>query len=90
MTKDDNNPPGLLGQTVPVPESPDVAVLDAVPNPHPGSDYLIRFTCPEFTSLCPVTGQPDFAHIVMTMHDLSIVKANLSNFYGFFPQSRPL
>ncbi|MEC7398171.1 MAG: NADPH-dependent 7-cyano-7-deazaguanine reductase QueF, partial [Pseudomonadota bacterium] len=64
MTKDDNNPPGLLGQTVPVPESPDVAVLDAVPNPHPGSDYLIRFTCPEFTSLCPVTGQPDFAHIV--------------------------
>ncbi|MEC8775476.1 MAG: preQ(1) synthase [Pseudomonadota bacterium] len=48
-----------------MPESPDVAVLDAVPNPHPDSDYLIRLTCPEFTSLCPVTGQPDFAHIVI-------------------------
>ena len=36
-----------------------------VPNPHPDSSYLIRFTCPEFTSLCPVTGQPDFAHLVI-------------------------
>lgn len=82
MTKDDNNPPGLLGQTVPVPESPDVAVLDAVPNPHPGSDYLIRFTCPEFTSLCPVTGQPDFAHIVIDYApDLSIVESKSLKFY---------
>ena len=82
MTKDDNNPPGLLGQTVPVPESPDVAVLDAVPNPHPGSDYLIRFTCPEFTSLCPVTGQPDFAHIVIDYApNLSIVESKSLKFY---------
>ncbi len=82
MTKDDNNPPGLLGQTVPVPESPDVAVLDAVPNPHPGSDYLIRFTCPEFTSLCPVTGQPDFAHIVIDYApDLSIVESKSLKLY---------
>jgi 7-cyano-7-deazaguanine reductase len=36
-----------------------------VPNPHPGSLYLVRFTCPEFTSLCPMTGQPDFAHLVI-------------------------
>jgi len=36
-----------------------------VPNPHPGEDYLVRFTCAEFTSLCPVTGQPDFAHFVI-------------------------
>ena len=41
------------------------AVLETVPNPHPGLVYLVRFTCPEFTSLCPVTGQPDFAHLVI-------------------------
>ncbi len=82
MTKDDNNPPGQLGQTVPLPESPDVAVLDAVPNPHPDSDYLIRFTCPEFTSLCPVTGQPDFAHIVIDYApDLSIVESKALKLY---------
>jgi 7-cyano-7-deazaguanine reductase len=40
-------------------------MLDRLPNPHPGVDYLVRFTCPEFTCLCPVTGQPDFAHIVI-------------------------
>jgi 7-cyano-7-deazaguanine reductase len=40
-------------------------VIDKVPNPHPGSEYLVRFTAPEFTTLCPITGQPDFAHLVM-------------------------
>jgi 7-cyano-7-deazaguanine reductase len=54
-----------LGRSVPVPASPADAVLEAVPNPHPGEAYLIRFTAPEFTSLCPVTGQPDFAHFVI-------------------------
>ncbi|MEL0020560.1 MAG: NADPH-dependent 7-cyano-7-deazaguanine reductase QueF, partial [Rickettsiales bacterium] len=54
-----------LGSDVPLPESPDQAILDAVANPHTDIDYLIRFTCPEFTSLCPVTGQPDFAHFVI-------------------------
>jgi 7-cyano-7-deazaguanine reductase len=54
-----------LGQQTPPPASPDEAVLDRIPNPAPGRPYLIRFTCPEFTSLCPVTGQPDFAHIVI-------------------------
>lgn len=39
--------------------------MEAVPNPHPGEDYLVRLTCPEFTSLCPITGQPDFAHFVI-------------------------
>ena len=47
------------------PESPDKAVLDRVPNPHPDTHYAARFTAPEFTSLCPVTGQPDFAHLVI-------------------------
>ena len=55
----------LLGQPSPLPESPDAAVLETVPNPHPGRLYLVRFTCPEFTSLCPITGQPDFAHIII-------------------------
>ncbi|MBL8772683.1 MAG: NADPH-dependent 7-cyano-7-deazaguanine reductase QueF [Phenylobacterium sp.] len=46
-------------------ESPEAAVLERVPNPHAGTTYLVRFTAPEFTSLCPVTGQPDFAHLVI-------------------------
>jgi len=54
-----------LGSPATIPTSPDVAVLETVPNPHQETDYLIRFTAPEFTSLCPVTGQPDFAHIVI-------------------------
>jgi 7-cyano-7-deazaguanine reductase len=55
----------LLGQPSPLPESPDAAVLETVANPHPGRLYMVRLTCPEFTSLCPITGQPDFAHIVI-------------------------
>ena len=54
-----------LGGQAPLPASPDEAVLETVPNPHPGTAYVARFTCPEFTSLCPVTGQPDFAHLVI-------------------------
>ena len=55
----------VLGRAVTLPASPDQAALDTVPNPHPGQPYVVRFTCPEFTSLCPVTGQPDFAHFVI-------------------------
>jgi len=54
-----------LGQTTATPQSPEEAKLDRVPNPHPDTDYLARFTVPEFTSLCPVTGQPDFAILVI-------------------------
>ena len=54
-----------LGAPITAPASPDAAVLERVGNPQPGMDYLVRFTCPEFTSLCPLTGQPDFAHIVL-------------------------
>ena len=54
-----------LGRTVKLPESPDAAVIEKIANPHPGSPYLVRFTAPEFTTLCPITGQPDFAHIVI-------------------------
>ncbi|MCB8820721.1 preQ(1) synthase [Microvirga rosea] len=54
-----------LGHASSLPGSPEEAVLDRVPNPHQDTDYLARFTVPEFTSLCPVTGQPDFAIIVI-------------------------
>lgn len=54
-----------LGKATAVPDRPDPAVLDRVPNPHPDALYLARFAVPEFTSLCPVTGQPDFAHLVI-------------------------
>jgi 7-cyano-7-deazaguanine reductase len=54
-----------LGQNSSLATSPDDAVLETVPNPNPGIHYVVRFTCPEFTSICPVTGQPDFAHLVI-------------------------
>ena len=54
-----------LGQRSPIPASPDKAVLDRVANPHAGTNYVARFTSPEFTTLCPITGQPDFAHLVI-------------------------
>ena len=54
-----------LGREVRGYASPEAAVLERVPNPHNGTTYLVRFAAPEFTSLCPVTGQPDFAHLVI-------------------------
>ena len=54
-----------LGRLTSAPASPDEAILERAPNPHPDTVYLARFTAPEFTSLCPVTGQPDFAHLVI-------------------------
>ncbi len=54
-----------LGRESGIAENPEAAVLECVPNPKAGTDYLVRFTAPEFTSLCPVTGQPDFAHLVI-------------------------
>ncbi len=64
MTKASKAEP-LLGRPAAIPESPEKAELDVVPNPQKGMLYLTRFTCPEFTSLCPVTGQPDFGHLVI-------------------------
>ena len=54
-----------LGAPTAIPESPEDAVLETFPNPNAGTDYLVRLTCPEFTCLCPITGQPDFAHFVI-------------------------
>ena len=65
MTDEAQDRAPQLGRPAPQPRTPKEAVLDRVPNPHPDTDYLARFTAPEFTSLCPVTGQPDFAHLVI-------------------------
>jgi 7-cyano-7-deazaguanine reductase len=54
-----------LGRHVMPATSPDKAQLDRVPNPHRDTNYVARFTAPEFTTLCPITGQPDFAHFVI-------------------------
>lgn len=56
----------LLGDgSSPIPRSPDEAVLESFENTHPGRDYWIRLDCPEFTSLCPITGQPDFGTLLI-------------------------
>ena len=60
-------PPKLhqLGRKAALPASPRDAVLECVPNANYGTVYAVRFTAPEFTCLCPITGQPDFAHLVI-------------------------
>ena len=54
-----------LGAQSALPTDPEADILERVPNPHNDTNYVARFTAPEFTSLCPVTGQPDFAHLVI-------------------------
>jgi 7-cyano-7-deazaguanine reductase len=75
-----------LGRASPQPETPEAARLDRVPNPHADTFYVARFTCPEFTSLCPVTGQPDFAHLVLDyVPDAVILESkSLKLFLGSF------
>ncbi|MFA9459477.1 preQ(1) synthase [Thiohalorhabdus methylotrophus] len=76
----------LGGTDSPLPGSPEEARLEAVPDPHADRDYLVRFTVPEFTSLCPVTGQPDFAHLMVDyVPDGYIVESkSLKLFLGAF------
>ena len=54
-----------LGKAAPLPQSPEEAILERVPNPQAGTKFCVRFVAPEFTSLCPLTQQPDFAHLVI-------------------------
>lgn len=65
MTKTDISGLTLLGAAAEQPASPEDAILERVPAGHAGTKYIVRFTAPEFTSMCPMTGQPDFAHIVI-------------------------
>lgn len=55
----------LKGSNTPVPNGPEDTQLETFENTHPGRDYIITFDCPEFTALCPITGQPDFGHITI-------------------------
>ena len=75
-----------LGGKTELPDSPDKAVLETVANPHPGTTYLVRFAAPEFTSLCPITGQPDFAHLVIDYvpDELLVESKSLKLFLGSF------
>ncbi|HQT64725.1 MAG: NADPH-dependent 7-cyano-7-deazaguanine reductase QueF [Acidocella sp. 20-57-95] len=65
MTDDRYQNLNQLGAATGMPASPEAAVLERVAAKTNGKHYMVRFTCPEFTSLCPITGQPDFAHIVI-------------------------
>ena len=65
MAQTDVSSLSQLGHAVETPISPETAVLEKVPASNAGTQYVVRFTAPEFTSLCPMTGQPDFAHIVI-------------------------
>ena len=74
--------PRFLGQSSPLPASPEEAELDYVPNPRAGTLYLVRFSAPEFTSLCPVTGQPDFGTMVINYEpDQFIVESKSLKLY---------
>jgi 7-cyano-7-deazaguanine reductase len=79
-----------LGRPTPLPGSPDEAAIETVANPHPGQLYLVRFTCPEFTSLCPVTGQPDFAHFVIDYAPEAVIveSKSLKLYLGSFRNHR--
>ena len=76
----------LLGRPAGLPSSPDQAMVERVPNPHPGVRYCVRFTAPEFTSLCPMTGQPDFAHLVIDYvpQDWLVESKSLKLYLGAF------
>lgn len=75
-----------LGRPTALPDAPERATIETVPNPHPGTLYLVRFTAPEFTSLCPITGQPDFAHLVLDYapDQLLVESKSLKLFFGSF------
>ena len=82
------NPAALtqLGHPSRLPDDPASARLERVANPAPGRNYVVRFTCPEFTSLCPITGQPDFAHLVIDYApgDTIVESKSLKLFLGSF------
>src|SRR5258705_9867510 len=75
-----------LGHNVTPPATPEAAVIEKVRNPQQGLAYLVRFTCPEFTALCPITGQPDFAHLVIDYvpRDVLVESKSLKLYLGAF------
>ena len=75
-----------LGGQTELPDSPEKAILESVQNPQSDVDYVVRFTAPEFTSLCPMTGQPDFAHLMIDYipDQLLVESKSLKLFLGAF------
>ena len=75
-----------LGSPTPWPNHPDTAVLEKVPNPQPDFAYLVRFTAPEFTSICPITSAPDFASLMIDYvpGDFLVESKSLKLFLGSF------
>ncbi len=74
----------LLGKETNYPTDYDPKVLEAFKNKHPGNDYFVKFNCPEFTSLCPMTGQPDFATIYISyVPDKKLVESKSLKIYLF-------
>ncbi|MEM7650812.1 MAG: preQ(1) synthase [Pseudomonadota bacterium] len=75
-----------LGGQTDLPNSPEEAVLEKVPNPKTEMNYMVRFVAPEFTSICPLTGAPDFAHLVLDYvpNDFLVESKSLKLFLGSF------
>ena len=75
-----------LGTSTELPDAPEKAILEKVPNPQVGTKYMVRFVAPEFTSLCPITSAPDFAHLVIDyVPNAFLVKSkSLKLFLGSF------
>jgi len=75
-----------LGTSTELPQRPEDAVLEKVPNPQAGTGYMVRFVAPEFTSLCPITSAPDFAHLVIDYvpRDFLVESKSLKLFLGSF------
>ena len=74
----------LLGRKTEYKQDYAPEVLEAFDNKHPGNDYWVRFNCPEFTSLCPITGQPDFAEIrICYIPDVKMVESKSLKLYLF-------
>lgn len=64
-------------------------LLEAFINKHPDNDYMVTFNCPEFTSLCPITGQPDFANIIINyIPDIKMVESKSLKLYLFSFRNR--
>jgi 7-cyano-7-deazaguanine reductase len=75
-----------LGKRAKIAGTPQKAILETFRNPHPGTDYVVRLSAPEFTALCPITGQPDFAKIVVDYvpSDRLVESKSLKLFLGSF------
>ena len=83
-TRKDENELHLLGGSTVYKQDYAPEVLEAFTNKHPDNDYWVRFNCPEFTSLCPITGQPDFATIYIDyIPDVKMVESKSLKLYLF-------